>query len=137
MNTGLVSIGNNVIESGYLLPEIMILKTLLSSQGRYILYEISRYIFCQQVLSTLLSLCLIGHQKCQLTGLALTERQLLPRVWWQCEPEHSHRRNEDARHDQVEEVVERSPADPDDECDVQIGLRAAVVEHLVALAGDT
>ena len=68
--------------------------------------------------------------------LRLTERQLLPRVRWERESQDRHGGDEHARHDQVEEVVERAPADADDEGDVQVGLRAAVVEDLVALAGD-
>ncbi len=67
--------------------------------------------------------------------MALTERELLARVWREREAEQRHGRDEDARHDQVEEVVERPPSDVDLEGDVDVGLGAAVVVDLVALAG--
>ena len=66
-----------------------------------------------------------------------TERQLLPGVRREGEAEQGHAGDEDAGHDEVEEVVESSPADVDSEGDVNIGLRAAVVGHTVLLPGNS
>ena len=89
----------------------------------------------------------------------LTEAEFLPRVWRQREAEHRHGGDQQARHDQVEEVVQGPPPvtanhssvsqlwtnhssvsqlstnhsspDLDDEGDVQVGLRTALVNYLV------
>ena len=42
----------------------------------------------------------------------LTKGELFPRVRRESESKDSHRCNEEARHNQVEEVVECSPPDP-------------------------
>ena len=67
--------------------------------------------------------------------LLLTEAEFLPRVWRQREAEHRHGGDQQARHDQVEEVVEGPPPDHDDEGDVYVGLGAALVDNLVLLCG--
>ena len=61
-----------------------------------------------------------------------TERQLLPGVRREGEAEQGHAGDEDAGDDQVEEVVESPPPDPDGEGDVHVGLRAAVVDDAVS-----
>ena len=79
----------------------------------------------------------------------LTETEFLPRVWRQREAEHRHGGDQQARHDQVGEVVQGAPPvtanqssvfqlwtnesspDLDDEGDVQVGLGAALVNYLV------
>ena len=68
---------------------------------------------------------------------SLTKGQFLPRVRGESEAEQGHAGDEDAGHDQVEEVVERPPPDVDGEGDVHIGLRAAVVRHTVLLPGNS
>ena len=67
----------------------------------------------------------------------LTKRQLLPWVWGQGEVEHRHGGYQEARHDQVVEVVQGSPSQLDNEGYVQIRLRAAVIDDLVSAGGDT
>ena len=67
----------------------------------------------------------------------LTKRQLLARVWGQGEVQHRHGGYQEARHDEVVEVVEGPPPQLDDEGDVQIRLRAAVIDDLVSAGGDT
>ena len=62
-----------------------------------------------------------------------TQSQLLSGVWGQREAEHGHGSDEQARHDQIEEIVESSPSDLDDVGDVKVRLRAAVVNNLVPL----
>ena len=64
-----------------------------------------------------------------------TERQLLPGVRREGEAEQGHAGDEDAGDDQVEEVVESPPPDPDGEGDVHVGLRAALVHYRIPLAG--
>ena len=54
----------------------------------------------------------------------------------QREAQQRHARDEDTRNDQVEEVVQGSPADVDSEGDVHIWFRAAVVCNRVFLARD-
>ena len=66
-----------------------------------------------------------------------TERQLLPGVRREGEAEQGHAGDEDAGHDQVEEVVESPPPDLDGEGDVQVGGGAALVPHLVPLGRDS
>ena len=67
----------------------------------------------------------------------LTECQLLPWVWRESEAKQGHAGDEDAGHNQVEEIVECPPADVDGEGDVHIGLRTAVVRHTVLLPGNS
>ena len=67
----------------------------------------------------------------------LTKTELLPRVWGQREAQHSHGGDQEARHDQVVEVVHRPPPDLDGEGDVKIGLRATLINHLVPFCRHT
>ena len=60
-----------------------------------------------------------------------TERQLLPGVRREGEAEQGHAGDEDAGDDQVEEVVESPPPDPDGEGDVHVGLGTALVHDVV------
>ena len=60
-----------------------------------------------------------------------TEGEFLARVRGQREAEHGHGGDEDAGHDEVEEVVEGAPPDLDGEGDVQVGGGATLVPHLV------
>ena len=69
--------------------------------------------------------------------MQVTKRQLLPRVWGESEVQHRHGGYQEARHDQVVEVVQSSPPQLDHEGDVQIRLRAAVVDDLVSAGGNT
>ena len=66
-----------------------------------------------------------------------TQRELLPRVRGQREAQHRHGGDQQTRHDQVREVVERPPADLDEERDVQVRLRAAFVNNLIPLSWDS
>ena len=66
----------------------------------------------------------------------LTQWQLLPGVWGQREAQHRHGGDQETRHDQVGEVVQRPPPDLDGEGDVKIRLRAAIIDHLVPDGGD-
>ena len=75
-----------------------------------------------------------SHQK---YFLSPTECELLPGVRGESEAEQGHAGDEDAGHDQVEEIVESSPPDVDGEGDVHVGLRAAVVRHAVLLPGNS
>ena len=70
-----------------------------------------------------------------LRGDGLTECQLLPWVRGESEAEQGHAGDEDAGHDQIEEVVESPPPDVDSEGDVHVGLGTAVVRHTVLLTG--
>lgn len=72
---------------------------------------------------------------CSRSGLA--EREFLARIGRQGEPEYGHAGDQDARHDQVEEVVERASSDDDDEGDVYVRFRAAIVVDLVSLTRHT
>ena len=67
----------------------------------------------------------------------LTQSQLLPRVRGQSEAQHRHGGDQEARHDQVEEVVHRPPPDLEDVGDVEIRLGAAVVDNFIALGGNS
>ena len=60
-----------------------------------------------------------------------TQGEFLARVRGQGEAEHGHGGDEDAGHDEVEEVVEGPPPDLDGGGDVQVGGGAAVVPHLI------
>ena len=71
-----------------------------------------------------------SHQK---YFLSPTEGQLLPGVRGEGEAEQGHAGDEDAGHDEVEEIVESSPPDVDGEGDVHVGLRAALVDDTVPL----
>ena len=66
-----------------------------------------------------------------------TQTKFLPRVWWKGEPQDGHGGDEDAGHDEVEEVVEGPPPDLDGEGDVQVGGGAALVPHFVPLGWNT
>ena len=66
----------------------------------------------------------------------LTECKFLPRIRREGEAEQRHAGDEDTRNDQVEEVVQGSPADVDSEGDVHIWFRATVVCNRVFLARD-
>ena len=61
-----------------------------------------------------------------------TQSQLLSGVRGQREAEHGHGSDEQARHDQIEEIVESSPSDLDGEGDVEVWLGTALVYHLIA-----
>ena len=61
----------------------------------------------------------------------LTERELFPRVRREGEPKDGHWCDEEARHDQVEEVVEGPASDPHHKGDVQVRFRTTVVDHFV------
>ena len=67
----------------------------------------------------------------------LTQSQLLPRVRGQSEAQHRHGGDQEARHDQVEEVIHRPPPDLEDVGDVEIRLGAAVVDNFIALGGNS
>jgi len=64
----------------------------------------------------------------------LTQGKFLAGVRRQREAQDGHGGDQHAGNDQIEEVIERSTSDLDDEGHVQVGLRAAVVEDLVAFA---
>ena len=64
-------------------------------------------------------------------SVGLTERELFPRVRWESESKDGHRCDEEAGHDQVEEVVEGPPPDPHHKGDVQVRFGTAVVDHFV------
>ena len=57
-------------------------------------------------------------RKVILRVLRRTEAKLLSRVRGQSEAQDCHGSDEEARHDEIEEVVESPPADLDDVCDV-------------------
>lgn len=65
----------------------------------------------------------------------LTEGEFLAGIGRQGEPEDGHAGNQDARHDQVEEVVECASSDDDDKSDVYVRFWAAVVVDLISLTG--
>ena len=65
----------------------------------------------------------------------ITKGKFLPAIWGQCEAQDRHAGDEKAGDDEVGEVVHRPPPDLDGEGDVQVGLRAAVVDHLVPDGG--
>ena len=66
----------------------------------------------------------------------LTKTQFLSRVRGESKAQHCHGGDQETRHDQVEEVVESSPPDLDGEGDVQVWLRAAVVDNFVSFCRD-
>ena len=66
-----------------------------------------------------------------------TQRELLPRVRGQREAQHRHGGDQQTRHDQVEEVVERPPPDLDGEGDVQVGLRATLINNFISFSGNS
>ena len=66
-----------------------------------------------------------------------TQSQLLSRVWWESEAKDGHRGDEEAGHDQIVEVVHRPPSDLDGEGDVQVGLRAALVNNFISFSGNS
>ena len=68
---------------------------------------------------------------------SLTKGQFLPRVRGESEAEQGHAGDEDAGHDEVEEVVERPPPDLDGEGDVHVRLRATLINDAVSLTGHT
>ena len=68
---------------------------------------------------------------------SLTECEFLPRVRGESEAEQGHAGDEDAGHDQVEEVVESSPPDLDGEGDVHVRLRATFINDAVPLTRHT
>lgn len=67
--------------------------------------------------------------------MKLTEGEFLAGIGRQGEPEDGHAGNQDARHDQIEEVVECAPSDDDDESNVYVRFRAAIVVDFVPLTG--
>ncbi len=67
----------------------------------------------------------------------LTQCEFLPRVRREGESQQGHGGDENAGHDEVEEVVQGAAADVDGERDVHVGLRAALVVQLMSLPGDT
>ena len=67
----------------------------------------------------------------------LTQSQLLPRVRGQSEAQHRHGGDQEARHDQVEEVVHCPPPDLDCVGDVKIRLGTAVVNDLISFCRNT
>ena len=69
--------------------------------------------------------------------MRLTQRELFPRVWRESESKDGHGGDEEAGHDQVEEVVEGSPPDPHHEGDVKVRLGTAVVDHFIPGSGHT
>ena len=66
----------------------------------------------------------------------LTESEFFTRVRRQCEAQEGHRRDEDARDNQVEEVVERPAPNVDLVRDVHVRFGAALVIEFVAFPGD-
>ena len=68
---------------------------------------------------------------------SLTQSQLLPGVRGQREAQHRHGGDQEARHDQVEEVVHRPPPDLDCVGDVQIRLRTTIVNDLISFCRNT
>ena len=64
----------------------------------------------------------------------LTQTELLPRVWGQREAQHSHRGDQEARHDQVGEVVKGSSPDFDHKGDVKVRLGTTVVNDLIPIS---
>ena len=63
-----------------------------------------------------------------------TQRQLLPGVRGQREAQHRHGGDQEARHDQVGEVVEGPPSDLDVKGDVKIRLGTAVVNDFIPIS---
>ena len=61
----------------------------------------------------------------------LTQSQLLPGVRGQGEAQHRHGGDQEARHDQVEKIVESSSSDLDGEGDIQVRFGTAVVDDLI------
>lgn len=78
---------------------------------------------------------LSGDNRSFASGLRLTEGEFLAGIGRQREPEDGHAGDQDARHDQVKEVVQCTPPDDDDEGDVYVRFRAAIVVDLVSLTG--
>lgn len=69
--------------------------------------------------------------------MLLTERQLLAGIGRQREAKQRHRCDQHARHDQIEEIVERFASNQNRESDVDVRLGAAIVVDFVAFAGNT
>lgn len=67
--------------------------------------------------------------------MKLAEGEFLAGIGRQGKPEDGHAGNQDARHDQVEEVVECASSDDDDEGDVYVRFWAAIVVDFVSLTG--
>ena len=67
----------------------------------------------------------------------LTKTQFLSRVRGESEAQHCHGGDQETRHDQVEEVVESSPPDLDGEGDVQVWLRATLINNFISFSGDS
>ena len=61
----------------------------------------------------------------------LTQWKFFSWVRRQSETKYSHRCNENTGNNEIEEVVEGSPANVDSEGDINIGLGAAVVGHRI------
>ena len=64
----------------------------------------------------------------------LTQSQLLPGVRGQREAQHRHGGDQEARHDQVGEVVQGPPPDLDVKGDVKIRLGTAVVNDFIPIS---
>ena len=67
----------------------------------------------------------------------ITKGKFLPAIWRQSEAQHRHAGDQEAGDDQVGEVVQSPPPDLDGEGDVQIRLRAAVVDHFIPDCGNS
>ena len=63
----------------------------------------------------------------------LTETELLPRVRGEGEAQDRHGGDQEARHDQVEKIVESSSSDLDGEGDIQVRFRATLVYNFISL----
>lgn len=74
-------------------------------------------------------------QKCNIK--CSTERELLPGIRRQRESKQSHGRDEDARDDEVETVIQGSPANVDIKSDVHVRFGTACVHDHVPRAGNT
>ena len=64
----------------------------------------------------------------------LTQTELLPRVWGQREAQYSHGGDQEARHDQVGEVVQGSSPYFDHKGDVKVRLGTTVVNDLIPIS---
>ena len=67
----------------------------------------------------------------------LTQWKFFSWAWRQSETKYSHRCNENTGNNEIEEVVECSPSNLDDECDVQVGLGTTVIKNLIAFSRNT
>ena len=63
--------------------------------------------------------------------MSLTKSKLLSSIRGQREAKQSHGRDENTGNNEIEEVVEGSPANVDSKGDINIGLGAAVVGHRI------